>query len=517
MDLGLTRRNVGRLVLLAWAVALAWLARREFSGGESAATAERTGRLAPAAHYFAVLAGDRQIGQLNISVDTLVDGVRLTELLVLDLPEQDSTHQLARSTEYSLTRSLRLRRFTRTIFGEGLAERLDAELGPDSILTLRDREGSGGSALAVGRSRVPPDLATLAVLPYRVAFGGALRVGGRTTVPVLDLGRGDARSVEVRVTAESTFAVPDSAVFDPAAGHWVPATLDSVRAWRLEHDGPGAPSVSWVDAGGGLVRQEVAGGVTLVRSAFELVRNNYRADRQREPSAWRRAIPGMLSLAASGRVPDTTVAVRRILVRADRAAPAGSFAAGLAGGRQRVDGDTVTITRAPGPDSATARPGEAATGPGWETPVLDERMAGAARGAVAGARTARDSLAALTRWVARQIATDEGPGGPSTASIALRSGRATPDGKARLLATLARAAGIPARVVTGVALLPDAAYAHAWTELWLAGAGWAAADPTFGHFPASTALLRVASGDRSRPVVLVPRVASARFLPLGNP
>src|SRR6185503_17362103 len=65
MDVGLTRRNIGRLVLLLWAVALAWLARREFAKDGAAGDAERTRRLEPGAQYFAVLAGGRQIGVLN--------------------------------------------------------------------------------------------------------------------------------------------------------------------------------------------------------------------------------------------------------------------------------------------------------------------------------------------------------------------------------------------------------------------------------------------------------------------
>jgi len=91
MKLGFTRRNIGRLVLLGWAVALAWLARRQFSQGESADTASRARRLAPGAAYYAIYAGARQIGQLNLSVDTTLDGVRLTEVMVIDLPYGDTT------------------------------------------------------------------------------------------------------------------------------------------------------------------------------------------------------------------------------------------------------------------------------------------------------------------------------------------------------------------------------------------------------------------------------------------
>ncbi|MCC7483859.1 MAG: DUF3488 domain-containing transglutaminase family protein [Burkholderiales bacterium] len=66
-------------------------------------------------------------------------------------------------------------------------------------------------------------------------------------------------------------------------------------------------------------------------------------------------------------------------------------------------------------------------------------------------------------------------------------------------ATLMRAAGIPARVVTGYQggevnqlgnyLIVRQAEAHAWTEVWLAGAGWVRVDPTAAVSP-----LRVESG-----------------------
>ena len=52
MELGLNRRNIGRLVLLAWAVMLAWLARREFTRGEDSARSQQIARLAPAGMIF---------------------------------------------------------------------------------------------------------------------------------------------------------------------------------------------------------------------------------------------------------------------------------------------------------------------------------------------------------------------------------------------------------------------------------------------------------------------------------
>jgi len=147
--------------------------------------------------------------------------------------------------------------------------------------------------------------------------------------------------------------------------------------------------------------------------------------------------------------------------------------------------------------------------------VLDQVMAAVASRVVAGSRSARDSAERLTLWVARQIATDHGESPSATAGRTLRTRRGNADGKARLLATLARVKGIPARVVTGLAILPNGSFGHSWVELWIGG--WVAADPTYGHFPASASLVRLAVGERSHPIDLLPVTASARFLPIRRP
>ncbi|NOT10127.1 MAG: transglutaminase domain-containing protein [Gemmatimonadales bacterium] len=516
MELGLTRRNIGRLVLLAWAVALAWLARRQIGGEESVATAARATHLAPSAQFYAVYAGSQQIGQLNLSVDTLVDGVRLSELFVLDLPEGDTTRQLARGVEYSLTRSLRLRQFTRTIFGAGAQERLEGTLGADSILRLQHSEAVLGVA-----SRLNMRVASAAALPfmlsYRAAFGGELQVGNRFIFPLLDVGAGDVRPVTVRVTAESTFVVPDSAAWDSVAARWVPATTDTLRAWKLEHDAPGANTVSWVDGAGSLVYEQTVGGLRYERSAFEIVRNNYRRQRRNEGSGWRRTIPGMVALTALKQAPDTTSDTLRFLVPPDSTFPGPSPSPLLGAGRQALRGDTLTVFRLPAADTSAHRIREAnaAKGPGWDAPVLDGGVEAAAKEALRGAGSAGDSARALTLWVSRKIALSRTETASETALFTLRARAGTADGKARLLATLARASGISARLVSGLWVGPQGRSAHAWTELWVGR--WVAADPTYGHYPASASLVRLLIGSASRPVDLLPVAGSARFLPLPSP
>ncbi len=164
-------------------------------------------------------------------------------------------------------------------------------------------------------------------------------------------------------------------------------------------------------------------------------------------------------------------------------------------------------------DSSPRRTAEF-TGPWVDLPAMDDDIREAAARAAEGARSAEDTIRSFTRWVARQIATDPGGRASATAIFTLRNRRGNPDGKARLLTTMARAAGFPARVVSGIAVVREGAYGHSWAEVWLGR--WVAADPTFGHYPASAALIRLTMAGRSGPLDLLPIAGSARFLPISG-
>lgn len=510
MRVGLNRRNVGRLVLVTWAVALAWLARRELYSGEAAAVALGSARIEPGGAYFAVLARGRQIGQVNITVDTMVDAVRVTEILTLDLPAGDSTRPLARRTDFVLSRSLQLRGYTAQVFGGGGIDRTDGTVGEDSILTLTAFDGEPQQT-GQGRYLLRPDAVLAVVLPFRVALGGRFRNGERFVMPVFDALTGTTQPATIRITAESTFVVADSAVWDSVANRWTGVAFDTFPSLRLEYDVANVPTVSWAEAGGTIVAGEIAGGVRLERGAFEMVRNNYRMTRRSTGQSWRDSLSGARSLAMVGRAPGTAAAAARFLVVHDSAARAPRLPAAASGGRQEVLGDTILVRRHPPSDSSPPPPESL-----WHTadlPMRDSMIGAALRGAIGRARpaTRTDSVRRLTAWVARQIATDPAAGSGSAIS-ALRNRKGSPDAKARLLVTLSRAAGIPARVANGLAIDGRGALAHSWAELWIDG--WHAADPTYGQYPASTSLVRITTDRRSRPLELFPLVASARFLPL---
>ena len=73
-----------------------------------------------------------------------------------------------------------------------------------------------------------------------------------------------------------------------------------------------------------------------------------------------------------------------------------------------------------------------------------------------------------------------------------------------LFAALARAVGLPARVVAGVVYADGAFLYHAWDEVWL-GSGWLSVDPTFDQMPVDATHVKLVEGGPETHAALVPR------------
>jgi len=501
-----TRRTAAQVMLLAWAAALAWLARREFGKTEAETIAEATVRLNPDAFFYTVKAGDVQVGYASITIDTAVTGFRISQVMALDVPaEGDSIRRMTRRTDILLSRSLRLISFVRTVTGGGQFDELRGTIEGDSLLRLAQRDGRDGPS-SEWALRVSGDVALPETLPYRLAFARRLRVGQSGTTNLLDLTTGTVSRLDIAATAESLFVFADSAVESRSTRLWQPARLDTVAAWRLEHTGSGTPEVLWVDANGNLVASQAPLGVHLTRSAFELVNINYRAELARN-LADRARVAAMRSLLEAGlRLPRSDSAEYRVRTAGTAGAPQTTW---LTGGRQTSDGDRVDIGRhGNGADSVRRGFLDPAA---QLAPVASSVAARAAT--IAPEARGRAVVQALAQWVHREVRPDPSLAAAKSAERVLAERRAGAEGMATLFVDLARARGLTARVVGGVAVVGGTTYGHTWAEIRLDDA-WVAVDPTFGQFPASASLLRIVSGGYGRAIDLVPLVGGAVIEPI---
>ncbi len=118
-----------------------------------------------------------------------------------------------------------------------------------------------------------------------------------------------------------------------------------------------------------------------------------------------------------------------------------------------------------------------------------------------GLSSPQDRMQALVNWIDANIQDEASD--VYTAMDVLKNRRAECQGQSFLYAALARAAGIPTRVVNGLvysAAAPlDGFLYHTWAQSW-DGRRWYSIDPTFGQLPADATHIRLVDGESSSDV-----------------
>jgi len=83
-----------------------------------------------------------------------------------------------------------------------------------------------------------------------------------------------------------------------------------------------------------------------------------------------------------------------------------------------------------------------------------------------------------------------------------------------LLAALARATGIPAKVEAGLVYLKGRFYYHAWNLLYLGR--WITADSLFGQIPADVTHIRFSSGTQKQQLDLMNIIGKVELKIIGQ-
>ena len=508
----MSRGRWAAAILAVWLVSLGWLVKRHYFRPTAERLAEAALAVPPGAFFYHIHVGDRQVGFISTTVDTLADSIRVEDVLVLDVPAAGGLRRQTSRGVAVLTRALRLRSVSVAVDGEAGAWTGLGRVTEDTA--FRMTLVSGGDS-AISRWPLAGPAVVPSLLPLRLAFGGELRRGGAYRAHVFDPVLVAERDVGIRVTAESTLIVPDSAEYDSTAMAWVPVLVDTVRAFAVEQDADGRHSRAWIDAQGRVVRIEYASGMVIERSAFEIAYENFRhRDTVRLVRASVAPPPGSvvpLTLPQAGvRTPSGTGPDSfRVVVRS---ALPGAVPDGVAG--QSWRGDTLVVRRDSAsrfarnfvPSTDTAMKAWIQPGPLVES--ADPRVVAQARQILDRTRNARRAAERLVTWVHNAVRAAP-PAGPPSATATLLSRRGGPSEQAALLTALARAAGLPARTVGGLRWADGRFYYHAWVELY--AGGWVAADPLLGQFPADANRIGLAPGGLARAVELAPLVGGLGF------
>jgi len=491
------RRTAAVVILGAWGIALGWLAERHYlraSGGE------RSSRwpVPPGSAYHTIRLADRQYGLTSLTIDTLPEGLRVTELATVDLPpvQAGTSRRTSLRIEALYTRALQLKGWRCDLLTESGRRSGTGIVDGDTLLTVINRAGDEPAETLTVRLRRPIILPS--AIPLVAASRGLPRPGSRLNLEVYDPVEDELRTDRLTVATESVFVVPDSAEFSETLGRWRVAHADTVRAWRIDGVEHGLPLSRWVDAAGMTVRIDHHLGARIDRSAFELVNTNYRA---LPPPLWdtSAAAPSLLS-GGGVDAPGTSLTV---LAHLAPNAPLPTSVPGLEGGWQWRSADTLRVAPRAGGDTIPETTSEAEVRLG-ESPTLLSTVR-----RVAGTERRPEALTrALTDWVGRTITLRGGPGGSSAASVmARRSG--TPEERVTLLVAMVRVAGLTARPVWGVVLRGGRWHLAPWAEVHT-GAGWVPVDPS-ARGTARVDRIRLATGGEPRLLDLILRAGRLRL------
>jgi hypothetical protein len=317
--------------------------------------------------------------------------------------------------------------------------------------------------------------------------------------------------VTVAVRAESLFVVNDSASFDWDRKRWIPARRDTVRAWLVEQEG-GALS-GWVDANGRMVEAMHPGNLHLEREAYEVAFENWQNWNARAVDAGAdRDIQEATAIASSAPIRNHR-ALAALAVRLG-GAPLEGWA--LPGGRQRLQGDTLSIRREKATSLLPAYPLPMARGGRFEDALRPERLLQSDDSAIVAlaerirgdTRNPRVAAERLARWVHDSLDKRISFSIPSATQV-LKTRAGDCNEHTQLYVALARAIGLPARAAAGLAYVGGKFYYHAWPEVFLGD--WVAVDPTFGQFPADAAHLRFVIGGFSKQAELLRLIGRLRI------
>ena len=509
----MSRRNLAAAILGAWIVSLGWLVKRELFQPTGARLAEAALRVPPGAAYYRLAVAERQVGFASSTIDTSGTSVRVTDVLVLQVPAMGTLHRTTAMSRATLSRTLRFERVDARFDGDIGRFAARGLVNDDTVLTVNLASTTDTATIRVPLLR-PIVLPT--ILPLRLAFGGELKPGKVYTSAVFDPMLLAQHIVEVTITAESTFVVPDSAGFDSTAMAWQAVHFDTVRAFRIEERSGGSPMTAWIDAQGHIVRAANTAGFSMERTAFELAYVNFRhRDTARVARASANPGPGEVvattALVAHAPPRSARDTLSLLRVRLSGAAPAGPD---FTTGRQRLAGDTLVVRRQGGAE-LTAH---------YRLPAGDPRLVPylvpepwiesedtriRAQAALIVGREADPARAArlIHDWVANRVPGRVVGAAGAVTVLGTRSGDCNE--RTVLYVALARAVGLPARPVAGLLYRGGRFYYHAWPEVYLGD--WVAVDPMLDQFPADAAHVRFVVGGLARQAELVRLIGSLKL------
>lgn len=312
----------------------------------------------------------------------------------------------------------------------------------------------------------------------RYLASGEMTPGKRYEVRVFDPSMMKAQAIVATVVGEEL--VPDSG---------------GARAWRIEEEYAGVKSAAWLDREGRVLREEGPMGLVLKRESEDDATHRNWAEGAALDLVASVSIPVEPPLAASQSLEGLDLRISGIEL--DRV-PADE--------RQRLAGDVLRIEK----EKLPAEAGYALpyAGNEWAADIAPTvllqsdhpRLREVARQAIGDTTDPVEATRRLERFVYERLRKVPTMSVPNALQV-LDTGEGDCNEHAVLFAALARAVGLPARVVAGVVYANGSFQYHAWDEVWLGR--WVSLDAVFHQFPADPTHVKFVAGGPEDHVAMV--------------
>jgi len=419
--------------------------------------------------WFGLYRHREKIGYMHITTDKIGDEYRFAQYVEMRMEREGRVEMVKNHLRCLSDSEYRIKSFSFESDSGGSVFKSHGEFKDDLMVMFMEKDGEHRAANMEMKVRPYFPLTVKAAL-----FEQGLMPGKKIRFPVLDF-----LSLQViHGTAEVEAILP------------VKSGIHVFTAYRVVLNYSGIQNRFWISDTGFTLREEIAQGILALYEPEEIAKSSIDKERLFDYL--------MVPTIESNQIISDPAKVKRMKVRLSGVDPV-RFP-GLNGGYQTLNGDVVEIR---------SYSEEELKNDSYETPYqgddLNEylqstpwvqsdapeikKFSKVVRGGVTDANlTAGVFLGRMYGWISRQ---------PSTRIPTALDAHKFRFGECLentvLYTAIARAAGLPTRMVAGLLPIRNHFYYHTWPEVWFGR--WVPVDPTRGEWPASAARIRFVSGD----------------------
>ena len=472
-----TVANLFRFALLAaWLALVAVLVRGPELDAPSAGAPSVAAPLPEGAWegWMGIYMQGRKVGYTHHRMTPVADGFRVEDRSVLRMRVMDSDQTIYAGATAHSAADHSLRDFSVSLRSDIAKLTVEGRVVDDNVILEMDTGGE------ISVQQLPLDAPLYLPSAARAQLAGQLRPGARLAFSVFDPSAMGRAELVIEVAGREALTVGAA----------------TRQVWKVRESFRGVASEVWLDDEGHALREQGPLGMVAVR----------------EPAAkatgegWNEGAPIDLMNAVAIPIHPPLAAPRDLADLRVRLSGLGALTV-PADSRQSLQGEILTVRREVGRDATYSLPNvEARFAADLDaTPFLQvdhPRVREQSAAILGGERDARRASELLRRWVFGNLEKRAIVSIPNALQV-LEMGAGDCNEHAVLFAALARAAGLPARVVAGIVYADGVFLYHAWNEVWLAD-GWVSVDAAFDQMPADATHIKLIEGGPDMHVALVP-------------